>query len=186
MGLRLTAFLESNSLISMSQYGFRQGHSTIHPMLQFHNTITTAFNNKEHAIAIFCDMRKAFDTINFAILFKKMYKLGIRGLELEWFKDYLKGRHQFVCVNGFNSKLLQIIAGVPQGSVLGPLLFLLYINDLPESTSLKSFLFADDTTLLAAGRDRVALCSYINEELHKVATYLRASKLALHPGKTNV
>ena len=68
MGLRLTAYLESNALISISQYGFRQGHSTIHPMLHFHNTITSAFNNKEHAIAIFCDMRKAFDTIDHSIL----------------------------------------------------------------------------------------------------------------------
>ena len=128
--VRLTAFLESNSLIICFQFSFCISHSILHPITHFQNFITQAFNNKEHAIAIFCDLRKAFDTVSHNLLLKKMSKLGIRGTNLQWFKSYLAWRKQFVSINGVSSSMLEIILGVPQGSILGPFLFLLYINPL--------------------------------------------------------
>ena len=181
---RLTIFLESNNIITSSQYGFRRNHSTIHPMVHLMNFASTALNRKEIGIAIFCDLRKAFDTVDHSILLRKLYKIGIRGLELEWFKNYLSKRKQFVYLNGKSSCLLEILLGVPQGSILGPILFLIYINDLPLASNLKSLLFADDTALLARGSDLNELTAFVNQEFQKVIQFFNQHKLSLHPEKT--
>jgi hypothetical protein len=118
---RLSAYLNINNLLSNSQYGFRKEHSTIHPLTKFLNYITRAFNDREHCVAIFCDLRKAFDTVDHSILLTKLHNIGIQGQELKWFKNYLLGRKQFVVVNGKSSTLREILLGVPQGSILGPL-----------------------------------------------------------------
>ena len=183
--IRLYSYLESNNILSGAQFGFRQGHSTVHPMVHFLNYISNAFEKKHHVLAIFCDLRKAFDTVDSGILLKKLYKMGVRGPELNWFKSYLTDRKQFVCVNGKHSSLKNIKIGVPQGSILGPLLFLIYINDLPLATLLYPLLFADDTTLLASGPDIDLLFDFVNSELKKIAYFFRLNKLALHPNKTN-
>jgi hypothetical protein len=146
--------------------------------------VSRALDNKEHTIAIFCDLRKAFDTVDHKILLSKMHKIGIRGVELLWFQDYLTNRKQYVHVNGVNSILLSILIGVPQGSVLGPLLFLLYINDLPLCSILCALLFADDTTLYFSHKDIDFLIDTVNNELKKISDFFRANKLALHPEKT--
>jgi hypothetical protein len=148
------------------------------------NKITDNLNKKHHTLAIFCDLRKAFDTVDHHILLKKLAKLGVRGRELEWFNSYLSQRQQFVVINGHSSSLIHILLGVPQGSILGPLLFLVYINDLPNCSKLLSFLFADDTTLLDSDTDITALTDRVNIEFRKVVYYFRAHKLALHPNKT--
>jgi hypothetical protein len=103
---------------------------------------------------------------------------------LEWFRHYLSDCKQFVFLNGKCSSLLNILLGVPQGSILGPLLFLIYINDLPAASSLPSSLFADDTKLFASGPDIHALTAFVNEEFQKVVQYFRLHKMALHPSKT--
>jgi len=113
-----------------------------------------------------------------------MHKMGIRNKELDWFKNYLSNRKQFVYLNGKSSSLLEILLGVPQGSILGPILFLIYINDLPLSTLLKSLLFADDTALLASGSNIDDLTEFVNNEFHKVVYYFRKNRLSLHPEKT--
>jgi hypothetical protein len=184
VGNRLTAFLENNELLSPSQYGFRKGRSTVHPLVHFMNTVSSALNKKHHVIAIFCDLRKAFDTVDHKILLKKLEKLGIRGVELEWFKNYLLDRKQFVFIDGKCSPLLSILLGVPQGSILGPLLFLIYINDLPLASSLPSSLFADDTMLSSSGPDINQLAVSVNDEFQKVVQFFCQHKLALHPNKT--
>ncbi len=181
---RLITFLEANEIISGSQFGFRAGHSTIHPLMHFQNYISEALNKKEHVIAVFCDLRKAFDTVNHKILLEKLKKIGIRDTELEWFRSYLSDRKQFVCIKGNNSNNVTMKIGVPQGSVLGPILFLIYINDLPLCNKLKNLLFADDTTLLASGKNINALFALVNAEFYNVVTYFRKNGLAIHPNKT--
>ena len=181
---RLSTFLDVNNLLSNNQFGFRSDHSTVHPLSQFVNFISEKLNNKEHALAIFCDVKKAFDSVDHSILLKKLFNLGIRDRELLWFQDYLSNRKQFVVINGQNSYLKRISIGVPQGSILGPLLFLIYINDLPNCTTLFTTLFADDTKLVASHADLESLFSFVNIEFQKVVQYFRSNKLCLHPLKT--
>ena len=185
MSNRLLNHMEYHNLFSKSQFGFRKGHSTVHPMVLIDNFISDALNNKKYALAIFCDLRKAFDTVDHQILLKKLVKVGVRGKELDWFKDYLAGRKQFVFVNGKCSSLMDILLGVPQGSILGPLLFLIYINDLPTSTLFYSLLFADDTNLLAKADTLEELFEFANAELAKISLYFNKNHLSLHPEKTN-
>jgi Reverse transcriptase (RNA-dependent DNA polymerase) len=181
---RLSSFLNINNLLSDSQYGFRKEHSTIHPLSKFLNFITKAFNDKEHCLAIFCDLRKAFDTVDHKILLTKLHNLGIQGLELKWFENYLSGRKQFVVINGKASTLREIILGVPQGSILGPLLFIIYVNDLAKTSELFASLFADDTKLLAKNSDPKTLNDFVNSEFYKINTFFRAHRLSLHASKT--
>ncbi len=181
---RLTNYLETNNLISNCQFGFRSNHSTLHPLMHLSNFITKSFNEKKTAVGIFCDLRKAFDTVNHEILFKKLSNIGVKDTELNWFKSYLKDRKQYVHVNGVNSSILEIILGVPQGSILGPLLFLIYINDLPDCTTIKSLLFADDLTLLDAHTYTKILFSNLNTEFKKVTDYFKRNRLSIHPLKT--
>ena len=181
---RLTSFLEANNILSKWQFGFRSDHSTSHPMVHFLNKITEALNAKKHTISIFCDLKKAFDTCNHHILFLKLKKYGIKDNELLWFKSYLTDRKQFVSIKNKSSPLLNISLGVPQGSILGPLLFLIYINDLPLSSSFLSLLFADDTTLLLSHDNIKTLIEMVNFEFRKVCEFFRINKLVLHPDKT--
>jgi len=181
---RLTFFLESNNLLANSQYGFRKAHSTVHPLVHFLNNLTKANNKKLYTIAIFCDLQKAFDTVDHGILVKKLEAIGVRGTELLWFKNYLCNRKQFVSIDGHNSTLLDIVIGVPQGSILGPLLFIIYINELPLYSSFDDSLFADDTTLLKSHENLNRLTEIVNEEFQKIVHFFRAHKLALHPDKT--
>ena len=181
---RLTNYLETNNLFSNCQYGFRKNHSTVHPLTKFLNFIAKANNAKEHTVAIFCDLKKAFDTCDHKILLHKLHKIGVRGLELSWFQNYLSDRKQFVCIDGKCSNLLDILIGVPQGSILGPLLFLIYINDLPLCSLLFTLLFADDTTLMASNKNLQELNVFVNTEFKKVTDYFRKNKLCLHPMKT--
>ena len=181
---RLTSFLTANNILSKWQFGFRPGHSTAHPMIHFLNKITDSLNKKNHTIAIFCDLKKAFDTCDHTILLLKLKKYGVSGTELQWFESYLTKRKQFVNIKGRSSSLLEIDLGVPQGSILGPMLFILYINDLPLSSKFLSLLFADDTTLLYTHENLNTLTTIVNEEFQKVCEFFRINKMVLHPDKT--
>ena len=144
-------------------------HSTI-PPLQTHllNAAARALNSKKHLLVIFCDLQKAFDACNISILLKKLENVGIQGLELQWFSEYLNQRQQFVSIDDVHSDLLVTNTGFPQGSILGPLLFLLYINDLPNCSALiMALLFADDTALYAEADNIDSLINLVNTEFKK-------------------
>ena len=148
--------------------------------------IRNTIDKGNYGCGVFIDLKKAFDTVNHSILLKKLEHYGIRGIALDWFCSYLSNRKQYVSVNGHISETLQIRCGVPQGSVLGPLLFLIYINDLPSvSKCLTFYLFADDTDIYFEASDLFTLQKVINRELRHAKKWLDANKLALNVDKTN-
>ena len=147
--------------------------------------IRNTLDNKCFGCGILVDLQKAFDTVNHNILLSKLEHYGIRGCALQWFRSYLSDRKQCVSVNGSNSDLLSVTCGVPQGSVLGPLLFLIYTNDLPNASKrLTFYLFADDTNIYYESKDLANLTKTVNKELRLVKKWVDANKLSLNIDKT--
>ena len=184
---QLISFLNNNNILYGNQYGFREKHSTIHPVVQLIKYITEQNDKrtKDVTLSVFLDLSKAFDTISHDILLKKLDYYGIRGLANSWFTSYLSNRKQFTEFQGNISSTADINYGVPQGSILGPLLFLIYINDLPSSTNLNILSFADDTTAYMSGHDLPELNNTVNTELNKLYTWLCENKLSLNINKTH-
>ena len=186
MHKRLYSFLNDNNILYSNQFGFRKNNSTTFALAQITEMIKETIDNKKIGCGIFIDLRKAFDTVNHNILLTKLEHYGIRGIALNWFKSYLSNRKQYVFLNGESSKLQPITSGVPQGSVLGPLLFLLYINDLPNiSKVLKFFLFADDTNIFYESDSPISLQQVVNKELKELSSWLIVNRLSLNIDKTN-
>ena len=184
VAIKLTNHLELNKLIHPNQFGFQRAKNTEQNLLNVINVVSNAINEGNFCIGIFLDLKKAFDTVNHEILFKKLEHLGIKGVALDWFKSYLTGRSQKVFLNGKLSDSQEIEISVLQGTILGPILFLCFINDLPNSSNLLTFLFADDTQGLATGRNLPELIDYVNAELKKWASWFIANKMAVNINKT--
>jgi hypothetical protein len=161
--------------------------STEQNLIQVTNFIGEAFNNGEWAVGIFLDLKKAFDTVQHDILLRKLERFGINGVSLAWFKSYLSNRLQCLDINWSLSDLKYIVGSVLQGSSLGPILFLCFINDIYLCTNLSMFLFADDTNALTRGPDLNNLIDLVNSELHKLSIWFKANKMAINiKKKTNI
>jgi hypothetical protein len=185
VSFRLMSFLEKNSILLKNQYGFRKNHSTYMAIIDMYDKISRAIDDGEYAVGVFIDLSKAFDTLNHEVLLSKLEYYGVRGTALVWFRNYLFNRQQYVFFKGESSSVRSIVCGVPQGSVLGPLLFILYINDIINcSNILKFILFADDTNLFYSNKNITELAKIMNFELAKVSTWFRANKLSLNASKT--
>ena len=142
-------FLNDRKVLYKKQFGFPKKNSTAHAVISLIENIEKAIDNKMFVCGVFVDLQKAFDTVDHNILLHKLSHYGIRDIANCWFSSYLSNRKQFVTINGFDSEIQIFQYGVPQGSVLGPLIFLIYINDLHNAIKFsQSFHFADDTCLL--------------------------------------
>ena len=183
---RLYSFVTCKKIIYQLQFGFQQHNSFDHALISMTEAVKNTLDNKRFGCGIFIDLQKAFDTVSHRILLAKLEHYGIRGTTLEWFRSYLTDRIQYVSINGKCSYPLHINCGVPQGSVLGPLLFLLFINDLPNaSRRLKFYIFADDTNIYYDSDTIEDLTKKVNNELKYVKRWLDANKLSLNISKTN-
>ena len=183
---RLYTFLERHNILFRNQFGFRKNTSTVHTLVQITEMIKASIDSDKYGCGIFIDLRKAFDTVNHEILLTKLEHYGIRGNLLNWFMSYLTNRKQYVSINGESSVPLDINCGVPQGSVLDPLLFLLYINDLPNTSNVLNFyLFADDTNIYYESNSLQELKKTMNKELNKIFLWLNLNRLSLNIDKTN-
>ena len=184
---RIYEFLEKYNCLYDLQFGFRCKHSTVHALISFTESIRSALDDSKFVCGIFVDLQKAVDTVNHNILLNKLSHYGIRDTMNEWFKSYLQGRKQIVSINGVESELRGLKHGVPQGSVLGPLLFLIYINDLNRCISnSKVYHFADDTNLLHINSCFKKLQKNLNYDLKRLTHWLDSNMISLNCTKTEL
>ena len=185
MHKRLYAFMEKHQMLYRNQFGFRPKHSTSDAVIQFAHDALHSLDTNGKCLSVFLDLSKAFDTISHDIRTSKLSHYGVRGTSLNWFKSYLCNRTQYVSYKGTKSECSVVTHGVPQGSVLGPLLFILYTNDLPNSIKhSKTILFADDTTIYATGNNSADLFEKVNEDLSHLTDWFRANQLSVNASKT--
>ena len=186
VAFQMIRYLEGNKMLYQHQYGFRRSRDTQQPLIHLINKVYDGLNKpqSEYSACVFLDLKKAFDTCDIPILLSKLKHYGFKGVSAKWFENYLTNRKQYVEINGVKSKEKVLTHGVPQGSVIGPILFLLYINDLPNSTTLFCSLFADDTIFCKTSSNLETIKTSLNEELDKASVWFRANKLSLNVSKT--
>ena len=185
MTKRIISYFDRFSLFSKSQFGFLSGKSTVDALIDLTENIFNSLDNREHHISILIDLKRAFDTVNHKLLLGKLERYGIRDLPLQWLKSYLSNRESYVGMGPASSRKVVSNIGVPQGSTIGPVLFLIYINDLPACCPrLSTTLFADDTTISYSHKNSNDLISIVNYELNLVKEWINANRLTLNVGKT--
>ena len=167
------------------QFGYRTHHSTTHAILNISDNILNNFDKKIHTASIFLDLSKGFDCVDHDILLRKLKYYGIRGVAFDFFKSYLTNRRQQTQVNGIFSEYLTVLCGVPQGSVLGPILFLLYTNDLINASNFAINLFADDTCLSLCNSNLNELQIHCNFEAAEINEWFIPNKLTTNSKKAS-
>ena len=183
---QLLNYLTDRNILYNFQFGFRPGHSTNLALTVLTDKISEALDNDDLIIGVFLDLSKAFDTVNHNILIKKLNYYGISDTPLRWVTSYLTNRKQYVSYANVDSSQSMCVCGVPQGSILGPLFFLLYINDMINvSNTLFLILFADDSNAFIKGKNINHIIHQLNDELHKLTEWLVANRLTLNLKKTH-
>jgi hypothetical protein len=185
MSKRLLAFIDEHSILYKYQFGFRPKYSTNMAIHLLVDKIVSCLDKGENLVGVALDFRKAFDTVDHLILLKKLEAYGVRGNAYDWFASYLARRTQYVEINHTRSSALEIKCGVPQGSILGPILFLIYINDLPFSSKLMPIIFADDTNVFLGGKSINQCIETINIEMNNLIKWIQCNRLSLNVTKTN-
>ena len=187
MYTRIYSYLVKNEMIYSKQFGFRSKHSTNHAIISLTEHIRNLLDDAQYVCGIFVDLEKAFDTVDHKVLCEKLKFYGLRGNINNLLQSYLSNRKQYVSLKGFNSEVRDITCGVPQGSSLGPLLFLLFINDFRLCLSeTSSGHFADDTFILYNSKKPKTIETIVNTELKQVVKWLRLNRLSLNAGKTEL
>ena len=183
---RLYKCLTTEKLLYSKQFDFQTGLSTEHAIVKLVDQIYESFEKDRYTLVIFIDLSKAFDTVDHTILIKKLEMYGIKGINLAWFRSYLTNRIQYISITrDLETDTKNICCGVPQGLILGPLQFLLYVNDLHNSAALDPLMFADDTNLFYEHSDLKNLFSLVNQELQKINEWYEANKLSVNVENQN-
>lgn len=185
---QLYAFIKKNNMLSKNQYGFQKGKSTGQALLDFSDLINSKLNDNNHIFVLFVDFSKAFELINHQILLKKMKNMGIEDDTLEWFRDYLSLRKIIVKINSTYSDMLTTSTGIPTGSLLGPLLYLLYVNDMTEYVQSKTRIlqYADDTVMISSAFNRNIALQNLQTDLNRLQTWAHDNKLVINGEKTKL
>ena len=181
---KLMPYLEDNGLITPNQSAFRSGSSTVTQLLELINSLGKNLDSQKVSKILFCDVSKAFDRVWYGGLLQKLRAKGIQGKMLGWFRDYLHGRFQRVVLTGAYSRWMHILAGVPQGSILGPLLFLLYVDDVVRLLEANPRLFADDVLMMACGKTQKECCNQLKRDINELSRWSNTWKIKLNAKKT--
>ena len=182
---QVISFLHKHALLYQYQFGFRENHSTTTALIEINDGIKNDIDKGDFVVGTYLDLKKAFDTVNHSIFFEKLEHYGIRGLPLQLFQSYLSNRKQYVSYNNTPSYITTNKYGVPQGSVLGPLLFIIYVNDIVNAENeIKIRLFADDTALFIQGKDIHLIFNKMKNCMIKLTDWFSCNRLTLNLTKT--
>ena len=182
----MVGFIDRYNILSSCQYGFRKGLGTTHAIIKFLSYIVPAYHEKIYCACFFLDLKKAFDTIDHKILLQKLNHYGFRGQCYEYLRSYFHNRKQYVKLNEYESDMMTVQSGVPQGSILGPLCFSLFINDLPLAVDALSVMFADDAAFVVTACSLPELYCKIQKLFDDIAKYLSNNRLIANSSKSKL